>query len=69
VNCKKAAYRDKDVALDVMHSIAGKKDGRKKPVRVYQCDDCGKWHLTSKAIGEMVKIGFTLTQDWTKLIE
>ena len=25
-----------------------KEKGRKVPVRVFYCDDCGRWHLTSQ---------------------
>jgi len=68
MHCKKRAYRDKDEAVRVLRGLKRKLDGKKKPVRAYLCDDCGKWHLTSKEIGEMPKTGFKLTQDWSKLI-
>lgn len=46
--CKKKSYRDKESALGNLHFIQSRQDGRKKPIRVYPCDLCGKWHLTSK---------------------
>ncbi len=63
--CKKTGYRDKDLALFALHGIGNKDDGRKKPIRVYECDDCGEWHLTSKPIGDMMKTAFKLSQDWS----
>lgn len=67
MHCKKRAYRDKDEAVLVLHGLMRKLDGKKKPVRAYLCDDYGKWHLTSKEIGEMSKTGYNLTQDWSGL--
>lgn len=69
MHCKKRAYRDKDEALEHLHGIANKKDGRKKPIRVYECDDCGQWHLTSKSIGDMIKTNIELKLDWSKVIQ
>lgn len=66
--CKKRCYRDKDEALYAMHGIANRNDGRKKPVRVYECEDCGQWHLTSKPIGEMMKTAFNCVLDWSGVI-
>lgn len=67
--CKKRSFRDKDEALYALHGIANKNDGRKKPVRVYECEDCGCWHLTSKPIGEMMKTALVLTLDWSRVVE
>jgi len=68
MHCKKRAFRDKDEALYAMHGIANKPDGRKKPIRAYECEDCGEWHLTSKAIGDMIKTHLDLKLDWGKVI-
>lgn len=68
MRCRKHPYRDKDLALHAMHGIGNKKDGRNKPIRVYLCDDCGYWHMTSKQIGDMLKDPLVLTLDWSKII-
>lgn len=68
MNCKKKAYKDKRFAIRAIHTISNKKDGRKKPVRAYKCDLCGKWHLTSKAIDEdATPVPYVLQLDWSKV--
>lgn len=49
-NCKKKYYATKSIAKAHLKVIAGmdwKKFQEKKPVRAYECDKCGFWHLTA----------------------
>jgi len=48
MECKKKLYRDKMEAIHTMRYIQTLDDGRKKPIRAYQCPYCTKWHLTSQ---------------------
>ncbi len=48
--CTKHSYKDQQQATEVLHNIVAKKGDKKKPCRAYECENCGKWHLTSKPI-------------------
>lgn len=67
--CKKKAFKDKRLATIAMHLIQNRDDGKKKPIRTYQCDDCGDWHLTSKAIDDAQHQHYKLKLDWSRLIQ
>jgi hypothetical protein len=69
IRCKKKAYKDKAAALAVMHQIQNKDDGKKKPIRAYECEACRKWHITSTPIDNELKTNYRLRLDWSKLIE
>lgn len=45
--CEKAAYINEKIAKIVLNRIKAIQQDYKKPVRVYECDRCGMWHLTS----------------------
>lgn len=34
-----------------LNKIANVEQDNKKPIRTYQCQHCGQWHLTSKPLG------------------
>ncbi len=46
----KRCFPTKEVAEDVLLELWGKNDYRpgEAPIAVYQCDDCGNFHLTSR---------------------
>lgn len=44
-SCGKMRYRDKEEAVDRAHLRAG---SDKIYLRVYECPDCGGWHMTSR---------------------
>ena len=48
--CTKQCYPDPAAALRAMHVIQVKlaSRGGKVPVRVYLCESCDSWHLTSQ---------------------
>lgn len=48
---KKRAYATAQAAAQACAVSRSKIADGYFPVRVYQCDQCGKWHLTSKALG------------------
>jgi len=46
----KVSYRSRDEARDAMHrrfSSSHSRKGRPKLLRVYRCEQCGDYHLTS----------------------
>ncbi len=45
--CDKQAYVSKKVANLHLSVISKKEQDHKKPVRSYECDKCGAWHVTS----------------------
>ena len=47
--CKKIQYLSKKEANAFLASIGDLEQAHKKPVRSYECDVCGMWHVTSKA--------------------
>ena len=48
VRCRKARYRDKKLALDVLRHFAKTSVREKTPIRAYYCPDCKGWHITSQ---------------------
>ena len=52
VVCKKNPYPNQASARRALDAILhdGEVDGAKFPVRVYPCDVCEGWHLTSKKV-------------------
>lgn len=48
--CRKITYANEKDAKYVLKQISQVQQQHKKPVRHYQCDDCGGWHLTSKEL-------------------
>ena len=49
--CTKQSYRDQAAARLALEAVLKKrKPGAKGPVRVYPCDVCDGWHLTSKKV-------------------
>ena len=49
--CPKTPYSKKDAQTVANYRTKGRKDrrhGRPGYLRVYACDICGHWHLTSK---------------------
>ena len=47
MRCLKKTYRSTETALYALQQIRKKGKG-KKPIRIYKCDLCLKYHLTSK---------------------
>lgn len=45
--CGKTTYINGKDARRVLEYIKGIEQEHKKPVRAYECDKCGGWHLTS----------------------
>ena len=43
--CTKTGYTSKRVAKDARNSANRRRNVR---LRIYQCDNCGRWHLTSR---------------------
>ncbi len=50
--CAKKSYPNREHAENAMRKTWRYGDGRPKPVRAYQCDRCGLWHLTSKPLNQ-----------------
>ena len=49
--CTKQSYRDQAAARLALEAVLKKrKPGARAPVRVYPCDVCDGWHLTSKTV-------------------
>jgi len=46
--CIKITYANEKIANQVLSSIKSIDQTHKKPIRAYECDKCGCWHLTSK---------------------
>ncbi|WP_157008802.1 hypothetical protein [Agromyces laixinhei] len=46
--CTKTRYRDRIAAMLVLAQIHDKASRPKQEARVYFCDDCRGWHLTSR---------------------
>lgn len=47
VICHKAKYRTEQDALFALNKIQKTSSRKRVPIRVYQCDKCSCWHLTS----------------------
>jgi hypothetical protein len=51
IMCSKARFPSRALALQRLAEIQTKgEDREKKPVRVYSCNECGGYHLTSSAL-------------------
>lgn len=55
--CKtgKVIYLTKKIAREALAQIRQTEQSHKKPVRSYECDECGWWHLTSLPIEDWKK--------------
>src|SRR3989344_688069 len=53
--CKKEIFPSKRAANNELKRIKSQKSKHKKPVRSYECERCGWWHLTSLSIEEWQK--------------
>ncbi len=69
VKCDKVPYRDKERAVKALHKINNQDDGREKPTRVYQCDECLKWHLTKQPIDQDRHTKYTPLLDWSRILK
>lgn len=49
VVCKKRSYHTEQDANDAMEGVQAMRMTERTPSRVYLCDHCGAWHMTSKA--------------------
>lgn len=45
--CKKILYINEKIAKIALSRIKEIEQGHKKPIRAYECEVCGGWHLTS----------------------
>ncbi len=45
--CEKQIFASEKSAKEEINRIHGLNQENKKPVRVYECEKCGAWHLTS----------------------
>lgn len=53
ITCQKFPLFSEKLAKEHLKRIANEKSkGNKKPIRAYECQKCGGWHLTSKTIEE-----------------
>lgn len=50
--CEKISYSKEKDAKQVLQKITVLEQIHKKPIRVYECEKCGQWHLTSLSIEE-----------------
>lgn len=50
VTCDKFVYHNKKAANFELAKIRDQQQNHRKPVRSYECDLCGGWHLTSMSI-------------------
>lgn len=48
--CYKYSYLDEKIANEQLKIVREDKGDHKKPIRAYQCEKCGFWHLTSKPL-------------------
>ena len=69
MGCKKVSYRDKDQAVTALHAIKNCDNDGKKPIRAYECDRCGKWHLTSKPIDTPIGGRYKPKLNWRKVLK
>jgi uncharacterized protein YlaI len=69
--CTKRSYKYKAQAAAAIIKIAKEPQrgkGGKKPIRYYKCEECGRYHLTSKPI-EQLQGYYKPKLDWSKLLE
>ena len=45
--CEKHAFCSEKAAKDALNKISPLRQNHKKPIRSYECNICGGWHLTS----------------------
>lgn len=72
--CIKIAYNDKKQAISAIRVIQSRGVQKKyTPRRAYQCDDCGKWHITHYGLehylvykSESIKLNHY--EEWKKLM-
>lgn len=71
MNCDKIAYRSKENAIGHLHKIQSTEKDHKIPVRAYQCNECKRWHLTSREnITERAKpIRLKHSDKWFQLLD
>ncbi len=48
--CTKNPYSDQLAALRALDAIRAAGKPGKQPIRAYPCQDCHRWHLTSKRL-------------------
>jgi hypothetical protein len=48
--CTKLIFASKQIANDYLNEIYNKEQSYKKPIRSYECEKCGFWHITSMPI-------------------
>lgn len=48
VICEKLRFTTYDLAQKALNKISEAEQAHKRPVRAYNCDKCGMWHLSSK---------------------
>jgi hypothetical protein len=57
--CEKIQYNSKQDALDAVTGMQKAKRGirvsKDQPVTAYRCNECGKWHVASRANGRRKK--------------
>jgi len=53
--CHKVSYFTEKIAKQVLKSISLIDQDHKKPIRVYECEKCSNWHLTSQTLEEYNK--------------
>lgn len=46
--CEKLTFATEKIAKQALKDIKNTPQKHKKPIRVYECDKCGGWHLTSQ---------------------
>ena len=56
MKCKKVGYDTFEIATERMQTIQQIDDGRRKPNRVYKCDMCGEYHLSSQDKGTHIRL-------------
>jgi hypothetical protein len=67
-NCGKKSFSNKKSAENKLLAIQKDHKEKKKPVRVYRCEKCRQWHLTSKPIKvEKAKPLEKYNEGWQKL--
>jgi hypothetical protein len=65
--CVKHAYRDQASARAALRNVLkkAKTGARKLPCRVYPCDVCDGWHLTSKRLSGKTP-PWDLNPEWSR---
>lgn len=52
--CTKFIYPTEKAAKQALREISLNEQEHQKPIRVYQCNKCGAWHLTSKPLWQKI---------------